>query len=277
MAVLLGSNAAAVSNKAAGGINEAIWERYGQTAAAGTMATFHIEFNTSNVGNYVKGAVWDSSGVLVASTAAIEATIGEKSVAISGTLSAATYYIGFLPDNQVDFSTVNADSYAMFYETGNNYATPAAITLPGTGLNGGTIRAWIEDAGGATITTSGSLQADAATVSGTTVSDPVSLAVFTTITTAGRVSGSVQADTASVSGTLNVISTAITTSGSLQADNATASGSVNSFTVIQASGSVQADNSTVSGIIDIIATAPSLEGLEYTMPTNRVQYTLPDK
>lgn len=101
------------------------------------------------------------------------------------------------------------------------------------------------------LTVSGSIQAEAAAVSGTLSNDPVSEIVTDTITTAAGVGGSIQAQDAVISGSLSVTSSAAnsTVSGSIQAVPASVDGTLLVVPPQTAviSGGVQAQPATLSG------------------------------
>jgi len=166
-------------------------------------------------------------------------------------------------------------THALAYAYVVDGITPQNTALQGTGYLGADIGALAVVPAGATITSSGALQADTAEVSGVTTNDPVSVTVFTTITTAGSVSGTIQADTATVDGVATVFST-VTVTDSLQADIATIEGYVTLTSTTSLFGSLQADTAQISGTV-ITSAVTLAAGLEYTMPTDRLHYDFVDE
>lgn len=145
MAILIGSNAVAVGTDNFSG-NSGKADRFGDTAVAGDMATFHIDFTSTSASTFVKGCLWNSSGSLVANSAAIAANIGEQSGAIAGTLTASLYHRGFVASDFVDIETTDNNTHEIFYDDTVSYASPGSHSLS-TSENKANLRLWIEDAG----------------------------------------------------------------------------------------------------------------------------------
>lgn len=152
--VLVGNSAAAGSAQLTDTGNSAIMYAAGYTATAGTMATAYIEASPS-AGSNVKVIVWDSAGSIVGVSGAMALSgAGTYSASISGTLTATTYYVGYVSDSWINTYDVGGSTWQVYVESGNNYTTPTGLTSPGSAVNnsGKEFRIYIDGAtGGAVI------------------------------------------------------------------------------------------------------------------------------
>lgn len=149
MGVLAGNNAAPLSYQLGGAANDLQLTYAGYLAVAGTMATAFLRVGAEYSGANAKVVVYNSAGSVVDVAVMSPLTFNDiNSAALTGVLSAATYYLGVVGDGYLELGEVTATSYETEI-TANSYSSPSSITVNDgeASYSMSEIGVWVEDAG----------------------------------------------------------------------------------------------------------------------------------